>query len=885
MSTGRGSRRVLRIPWLTRSQIADDVDDELASHLAQAAADLRDAGMSAEDAHREAARRFGDLDTTRRYCRDQDIRRERESRQATMIGELRQDLIYSVRALRAAPGFALVALLTLALGIGANTAIFSVVRGVLLRPLPFPDAEQVMRVWHVNRTANVNRAQVSEPDFLDWRAATRRFSTLGAYWYAPGSSGANLTGGGTPERLEGAYITDGFFQTLRTPALVGRTIESAETVIGNNLVMVLSHDIWQRRFAGDPSILGRMLLLDGVGHRVVGVMPPDFTFPAEKLDFWIPVSTIPPDGIGRERSSNFLDLVGRLAPGATPAQAQEELAAVARRIARETPQRQDWDDVLVVPVREALFGEVQRPLLVLLGAVGFVLLITCVNIAGLLLARATARERELAVRSALGAGRGRIVRQLLTESLVLALIGGFVGTALAYAGVKMLGAIGASELPRASTIRIDGLVLAYALAVSTVAGLLFGLVPALRATSRDLQGVLRAGSRGISGAAGGRLRSMLVVAEVALAVVLVIGAGLAARSFLRLLDVDPGFDPRNVLAVNLNMQSENYVVDHAALLTAIRSVPGVRAAGAAKNLPLRGVGEARFPVIVPGSARDPRDREIRLPVMHVSTDYFKAMGIPLRAGREFTLADRAGAPVVYLVNEAFVRQYWPGENAIGKVLKLGGGTMEIIGVVGDVRQRSLTEPAEPMAYIHYLQNRRSGQGIAIRTEGDPLRYAGAIRQAIWSVNRDQTITSVETMSGIVGGSLARPRLIATLLLLFGVMGLALGALGIYGVLAYAVTQRRQEIGVRVALGASPGSVLGLIVRQGMTLAAIGVVAGIAGAMILTRVMESVLYEVRTTDPVTFTAVVVVLLATAFTASWLPARRALQIDPVEALRND
>ena len=882
MSPIPGVRRQLRIPWLTRSQIAEDVDDELAFHLARKAEELAEAGLPPDEARREAARRFGDLEFTTHYCRDEDLRRERGSRQNTMINELRRDFLYALRSLRSAPGFALVALLTLALGIGANTAIFSVVRGVLLRPLPFPAADEVMRIWHVNRTADESRALVSEPDFLDWRAASQRFATMGAYWYAFGSSGANLTGDGTPERLEGAYVMDGFFETLQTPALLGRTLQREQTVIGNNLYMVLSHDLWQRRFGGEPSIIGRTLMIGGVGHTVVGVMPPDFTFPAERIDFWIPLSTIPEDGIGRERTRGFLDVIGRLAPGATPAQAHEELAAVARRIAQETPGRQDWTDVTVVPLRDALFGEVRRPLLVLLGAVGFVLLITCVNLAGLLLARATGRQRELAVRSALGAGRGRIVRQLLTESLVLALLGGAIGVGLAVAGVRILGAIGASELPRASAIRIDTPVLLYAFAISLGAGLLFGLLPALHATSRNLQSVLRAGSRSISGGSGHRLRNGLVVAEVALAVILVIGAGLAARSFARLLEVDPGFDPRNVLAVKLNIVNN---AQYDALFASIAAVPGVRAVGAAKNLPLRGTGEAWPGVVIPGGAGDRADRDIRVPILHVSADYFKAMGIPLRAGRAFTSADRVGATPVFVVSETFARRYWPNESAVGKTVRVGTTPFEVIGVAGDVRQERLTDEPEPLAYIHYLQNRRSGLSFAVRTEGEPLLVANAVRQAIWSVNPDQTITSVEPMTGIVGGTIARPRLLAMLLLLFGVMGLSLGALGIYGVLAYAVTQRRHEIGVRVALGATPRSVLGLVVGQGMGLALIGIVVGIAGAFLLTRVMAAVLYGVGTTDAVTFATVVLVLLVTAFIASWLPARRAVRIDPVEALRYD
>jgi len=889
VSPAPGTRREFRFPWRSKRQVANDVDAELAFHLARKEEELMAAGLAAADARREAARRFGDLEYTRRYCRDEDVRRERESRHMTTMQELKQDLVYALRSLRSAPGFALVALLTLGLGIGANTAIFSVVRGVLLRPLPFPAAERVVRVWHANPTANEARSQLSEPDFEEWRAATKRFESLGAYWYAPGASGADLTGIGNPERLEGAYITPGFFETLRTPAALGRTIRPEEAVSGNDRFMVLSHGVWRRRFGGDPSVVGRALTIEGVPRTVVGIMPPDFTFPADRIDFWIPLSTIPEDGIGRQRSSRFLDVVGRLAPGVTLAQAHDELAAISRRIAEREPEAKDWTDVTILPVREALLGEVRRPLLVLMGAVAFVLLITCVNIASLLLARATARQRELAVRAALGAGRGRIVRQLLTESLLLALVGGALGVALASVGVRTLGALGAAELPRAAEIRIDAAVLLFALGVSTAAGVLFGLLPALRATSQNLQGMLRAGSRGTVGTAGQRLRSALVVAEVALAAVLVVGAGLAAKSFARLLDVDPGFQPRNVLAVKLSMSDryddERRPAYYEALLERIAAVPGVQAVGAAKNFPLRGTGEVRSPVIVPGGARGAGDREVRLPVMHVSADYFRAMGLPLRAGRAFTAADRQGTPMVWLVNEAFARRYWPGESAVGKTLRLGETPIQVVGVVGDVRQRSLTEPAEPMAYIHYLQNMRSGLNLAVRTAGDPLRYANAVRQAIWEVDRDQTITSVETMSAIVGDTIARPRLLATLLLLFGVMGLLLGAVGIYGVLAFTVSQRRQEIGVRVALGATPRSVLALVVGQGMTLALAGVAAGVAGAFVLTRVMAAVLYDVRATDPATFATVVVVLLGAALVASWLPARRALRVDPVQALRYD
>ena len=882
-----GIRREFRFPWRNRRQVAEDVDAELAFHLARRAEELVAAGLSADDARREAARRFGDLEYTTRYCRDEDVRRERESHHMVKLEALRQDLVYALRALRSAPGFAVVALLTLALGIGANTAIFSVVRGVLLRPLPFPDADRVVRIWHASAADNDYRSPLSEPDFKDWSAAASRFTSLAGYWYAPGGSGADLTGVGTPERLEGAFVTPEFFPTLRAAALVGRTIRPDEAVQGNDLYMVISYGLWQRRFGGDPVVVGRPLTINGVPRTVLGVMPPDFTYPADRIDFWIPLSTIPATAIGRGRVSRFLDVIGRLKPGVTVAQGRDELAAIARRIAAREPADKNFTGVTVVPVREAILGPVERPLLLLLGAVAFVLLITCVNIAGLLLARATSRERELAVRSALGAGRGRIVRQLLTESLVLAFLGGTLGVGLAYLGVHALGAIGAAELPRASEIRIDATVLLYALGVSMAAGLLSGVLPALRAASRNLQGMLRAGARGSVGA-GHRLRGALVIGEVALAAILAVGAGLATRSFAHLLNVDPGFRPEHLLTVKLSIPSSYFDADRAQayyqeILARVGAVPGVRAVGSAKYLPLRGTGEPWPSLIVPGTVGGPGDREIRLPVLHVSAGYFHAMGIPVRAGRTFTTADDGKHPVVLVVNQEFVRRYWPAGWDAGRVLRAGDTPIQIIGVVGNVRQRSLTEPAEPMGYIHYLQNMRSGMNLAIRTAGDPLYYVNAVRQAIWSVDPRQTITSIEPMSAVLGDTVARPRLLTSLLLLFGAMGLALGALGLYGVLSYTVSQRRQEIGVRVALGATPGSVLALVVRQGMTPALVGVVAGIAGALLLTRLMAAVLYQVRTTDPATFAAVVLVLLGTALLASWLPARRALRIDPVQALR--
>jgi putative ABC transport system permease protein len=884
MSRIPGVSRVFRFPWKTRVQIDQDVDAELAAHLQLRTQELIDAGFAPTDAREEARRRFGDVELTRRYCRDMDVEREQEKRRMTFIDELRQDLTYAFRSLRAAPAFTLVALLTLAIGIGANTAIFSVVRGVLLRPLPFPESDRILRIWQASRANNQPRERMSEPTFRDIRAASRAFQSMGLY----GDGGIDLTGDGPPQRLEAAFVSDGFFEALRVPALIGRTLRPEENVRGNDGVVVLSHGFWQRRFGGDPQIVGRRITLDNDPYTVVGVMPPQFTYPDEHLDVWVPLTQVTEDESPRLRFNRWLDVVGRLAPGATLAHAHADLSGIVGRLAQQHAEDKLYPDVTAVPIREAITGEVRTPLLVLLGAVSFVLLIACVNIASLLLARATVRQRELAVRAALGAGRGRIVRQLLTESLTLALLGGVLGLGMAYAGVKGLASLGASELPRASAIGIDPVVLGFTFAIAIAAGLLFGLMPALGAASPDLQGTLRAGARGTIGGRGQRLRGALVVAEVALAVVLVAGAGLATKSFARLLDVNPGFRPENVLVVAISVPSGTEYDKSPAyletILERVRAVPGVRAVGVAKDLPLRGMGEERRLRVPPSQDGSTPSEAPRVNAFHVGGDYFSAMEIPVREGRVFDRTDRRGAPFVIVVNEALARRFFGGR-AVGKTLAFTFAEVPIIGVVGDVRQRSLIEPAEPMAYVHLPQNMRYGLSLAVRTNGNPLRYAAPVREAIWAANRNQTITSISTLESLLGGTVARPRLLAMLLVLFGAMGLTLGALGIYGVLAYSVSQRRQEIGVRVALGAAPRSILGLVVRQGMSLAVAGMIAGLIGAFVVTRVMQSVLYEVGVTDPATFALVIVVLLSVALAASWLPARRALRIEAVTALRYD
>ena len=884
-----GRRRFFRLPWRTRPEVAAEVDDELGFHLAMVAERLRAGGLSETEARAEAIRQFGDLQYTLQYCRAEGQRREREKRRMTFFDELGQDLRYAVRSLRRSPGFTLTALLTLALGIGANTAIFSVVRGVLLEPLPFDSPDRIVRIWPGNPSTGIERGALSEPNFLDWRRESRLTESMGGFFFAEGGTGIDMTGEGEPQRLRAALVTDGFFETLRTPALVGRTLLPEENVPGKDRVAVLGHGLWTTRFGADRAIAGRSITLNGDQFVIAGVMPASFSYPADRaIDVWIPLSYFGPDAIGRERNKGFLEIIARIKPGVSVDQLHTELAAVSGRLAREYPENAGWTEVFIAPIRDAIVGEVRTPLLVLLVAVGMVLLITCVNIASLLLARATGRARELAMRAALGAGRGRIARQLLTESMTLALAGGLLGVGLGVVAVGALAAAGGAELPRADAIRVDGVVLAFTLGLSVLSGLLFGMVPVLRAASGNLQGALRAGARGSVGHTGQRLRSGLVIAEVAMAVILVIGAGLATKSFARLVSVDPGFRTDNALVARMSV-GPGYATPEAQMgyyqtvLERVRAVPGVEAAGVIRDLPLQGNGELVRPGI-PGRTIPP-DQMPAAQLHQVSTDYFQAMGIPLQEGRSFEPTDRRGGQLVFVVNQELARRFWPGESAVGKFLTFGTTPIQIVGVVGDVRQRGLAEPSEPTIYIHVLQNFRSGMSIVARTAGDPLSYAAAVRQAIWSVDKAQTITEITTLDAVVGRAVARPRLIAWLLALFGGIGLALGVLGIYGVLAYAVTQRRQEIGVRVALGATPGSVLGLVIGKGMLLAGIGVAVGVGGAWLLTRSMQSVLYDIRPSDPVTFVQVVLVLLTAALVASWLPARRALKIDPVNSLRAD
>ena len=720
--------------------------------------------------------------------------------------------------------------------------------------------------------------------------------------YDAAMRGVDLTGAGDPQRLSVAFVSPGFFPTLGTQPHIGRLPREDEmTRGGDDRVVVLSYGFWQRQFGADASQVDRTLTLNGAPYRVVAVMKPEMRFPSERVEVWIPYSTIPDESIPRIRPVRVMDVVARMKPGVALAQATQDMNAITQRLAATYPEDANWSGATVMPLADAITGNVRRGLVSLLGAVGFVLLMACVNVASLLLARSTMREREVALRLSLGATPGRVARQMMTESVMLSLIGGAVGVAGAAFGARALVALAAGQLPRTAEVTLDRTVLAFALLASIVTGLLFGLAPALRARATDLQTALREAGRGLVSGGSQRLRSGLVVVEVALAVVLIVGAGLMTRSFIELLRVDLGFRPDKILAVNFSINTSRhpnqaYRQVYRDIIDRVRTVPGIVSAGATKHAPFRGNGE-RVGFVPEGMNPRPGDQPPSAPLHHISDGYFATIGARMIEGREYNVDDGAlraptpgEAPVFggqpsFIVNRALAEAHFPGGRAVGKTIRLGDTPVPIIGVVENIRQTSIEEPVQPTIYINNMMNSRVGVTLVARTQGEPLAVVNAVREAIWSVDREQTITSVTTFDQLVGDAVARPRLLTVLLGLFGALGLILGAVGLYGVLSYLVSSRQREIGVRIALGAPRGAVLGMVVRRGLSMAIAGTAIGLAAAFALTRYLRDVLFGVEPTDPVTYAVVIFSMLAVSVLASAIPARRAATVDPAIAFRSD
>jgi putative ABC transport system permease protein len=800
---------------------------------------------------------------------------------------LKQDLQYAVRRLLKAPGFTAVAVLTLALGIGANSAIFSVVNGVLLKPLPFPESGRLVRVYH---TSDGSRSSMSGPNFTD----IARMATTLEGMAAISTAGMILTGVGEPTRLRVAEVSAALFNVLRVRPALGRVFNADENTPGRTNIVILSHALWEQRFGGDRGVIGKRIALDGVPREVVGVMPRGFGYPSDR-QAWLPIA-YDAAFVRSQRANWSLDVVARLKPGVTPEQSAAEVETLGRNLEKQYPTANAGVGMTTFPMLEAMVGDIRRSVMILLGAVGFVLLIACTNVANLLLARAAARGSEMAVRTALGAGRGRLVRQLLTESVVLSVLGAALGLLLAVWGVELLTKLKPEGIPRLDNVRVDAAVILFTVAIAMLTGVLFGLVPAFAAT-RGLSASLKEAGRGaVTGRGGARLRGGLVIAELALAVMLLAGAGLLMRSFMKLQAVDPGFSPEQALTFELSLPGERYLQDaqrvafYDDLLPRLRALPGVRGTSAVMGLPLTGVD---FVISFDVAGRPPVAPEDR-PAMQVRvamSDYFASVGIPLKRGRVFTDDDKVGTTPVVLITESAARQYFPGEDPIGKTIKLGwrrgagkpqaGG--EVVGIVGDVKDAGLNEANPPQIFLPFRQWPVSFMSLVMKTSVPPLSLSDAARAQVAAVDPNLPVSNISTLDAVVAKSISQQRFYMLLLAIFAAVALVLAAIGIFGVLSYAVSQRTREIGIRMALGAREGSVIRLIVVHAMILVVCGVAAGTIAALFVTQTMTKMLFSVTPTDPATFLTVAGLLSAVALLASYLPARRATHVDPVIALR--
>jgi predicted permease len=884
-----------RLRALVRRGVVDaDLDEELRAHLDFQIRKHQDAGLSPDEAARRARLEFGGLERIRDDCRD--------ARGVTLIDTTLRDLRYAVRGLRKDASFTAIAVLTLALGIGASTTVFSVVNAVLLRPLPYPGVERLVFPWRIPPpSANVGFSEIpwGRVEFLTFADQTQAFEQLGAFLAAA----FNLTGTGEPARFDGARVSAGFLPALGVSPQLGRLFRPEEDQPGHELEVILGDRLWRDRFGADPAVVGRTVNLNGAAHTIVGVMPPDFAFPQSagmpgsftlprRTTLWVPLALSRGPRLRGEPSE--LAVIGRLKPGATGDRAQAELDLFASRMERELPQGKGWFNSRVTPMTRQLAGETRRPLLLLFGAVAVVLLIACANVANLLLTRSIARTREFTVRAALGAARSRLVRQLLTESLLLAGLGGTAGIAMAVSGVAFARAFGPATIPRLADTRIDPFVLLFAVGASLITGVLFGLAPAWSAARDQLLPSLKdGGQRSGQGVRGSRLRSGLLVTEVALALLLTIASGLLVRTFTHLVAVDPGFNPDHVLTFELTLPSSAYtdleriVRTYGAALQTLRAVPGVESVGIGETVPMGGAGEStglRIP-------ERPATADLAPPYANytiLSPGYLRAVGTPVLQGRDFLETDTGDTMPVAIVNAAMAKTYWPGQDVLGKQVgrPILPFNMTIVGLVADVKHLSIREQPGPEIYVPYTQKPWPSMltmHVAVRTKAAPGSMTEAVRAAVRTVDPELPIASVATLNAIVDDAMSQPRFSMLLVSGFGVVALLLACVGLYGAVSYSVTSRTQEIGIRLALGAPRRRVFALVLSQCVRITGLGIAAGVTLALVVLRAIAGYLYGVEATDPATFAALSLLLFAVAVLAGYVPARRAARVDPLTAIR--
>lgn len=874
--------RTLATNLLRGDRVEQELDAEVSSYLNQLIDEKIESGISPASARRSAMIELGGVDQVKEQVRD--------VRLGATIEQVWLDARYALRMLRKNPGFTAIAVITLALGIGVNTAIFSLVDGILLRPLPYQQPDRLVRVVQSQRQLGLDKWNLSQASFAALRDNNHSLEAIAAYT----TSGANLTGDGEPERVSIGTVSADFFKVLGIPPVRGRDFRTGEDTPGNNGVCVISFGFWQRRFGGDPNIIGRSLNLNSAPAEVIGVMPASFSFPRPEIEIWTPIALNP-----TRPAPYFLRAIARLNSGISPSDAETETTSVLWDYARQHPDTSEnripLDQgsalkTIVTPLKETVVGNTQKPLVILLCAVGLVLLIACANVANLLLARATSRTREIAVRFALGASPSRVARQLLTESLVLAFIGAAAGVMLACVGVRMLDRLPIEGIPRIEVVTVDGRVLAFTGGIALLTGVLFGLMPALRAYRMGIVAGMHEGGRG--GTSSRRSSSVLVAAQFALSFVLLIGAGLLLKSFQRLQSVELGFNPEKLLTMVVSLPARKYskpqqsLQFYQSLGDRLRDLPGVRAAGLTTNIPFVG-DDNTDNFIVEGHGQEAAGAGVQTQLLSITPGHLQAMGIPLLSGRDFVDTDNSDSQLVAIVDETLARMYWPDGDALGKRVETTGDLqwMTIVGVVGGIKQDGFAEELQPHIYMPLAQSPSLLAKLVIRTDGPPSATIGAIRTAVSELDPSIPVFSIRTMHDVMDRTLNSQRLTNLLLTSFAALAVLLAAVGIYGTMSLYVGSRRNEFGIRLALGAQPVVLLRSVLREGMVLIGAGVAIGLAGALALTRTIASLLFQVSPTDPIVFTGVPLVLVVVALIACFVPARRASRVDPITALRHE